>query len=138
MTPAAGISKLGFRRWYERELIDGHVYLVTFLLSLIAVAVCLEQIQWRGPVAQLMFMLTAIIAGGFLCVATLRRYSFLMVRAQSFGAQSNCPHCHIYGVLQVLDAGDVDRQDGVFAVTDNLWIRVRCKKCDHEWKIDNA
>lgn len=139
MTPAEGIRKLGFRRWYERELIDGHIYLVTCLLSLIAVAVCLERVEWRGPIVQLMFLLTAIIAGGALCVAALRRYSFLLVRAQSFGAQSNCPHCDIYGVLQVVEAGNVERQvPGLFTIPDNTWIRVRCKKCAHEWKMNNA
>jgi predicted nucleic-acid-binding Zn-ribbon protein len=139
MTPAEGIRKLGFRRWYERELIDGHIYLVTCLLSLIAVAVCLERIEWRGPMTQFIFMLTTIIAGGALCVSALRRYSFLMVRAQSFGAQSDCPHCNCYGMLQVVDAVDVERQfPGLFVVADNSWIRVRCKKCAHEWKMDNA
>jgi hypothetical protein len=139
MTPADGIRKWGFRRWYERELIDGHIYLVTCLLSLIAVAVCLERIEWRGPVTQLIFMLAAIMGGAALCVNALRRYSFLMVRAQSLGAQSSCPSCSIYGVLQVVDAADVERQAaGLSAVADNSWIRVRCKKCGHEWRMDNA
>ena len=36
MTPADGIRRLGFHRWYERQLIESHVYLVTGLLSRLA------------------------------------------------------------------------------------------------------
>lgn len=139
MTPAQGIHKLGFRRWYERELIEGHVYLITSLFSLIAVAACLEQIDWSGSATKLVFMLSAIIAGSMLGIGALRRYSFLMVRAECLGAQSNCTHCSAYGVLQVLAAGDGDAQSGeLFGRPENPWIRVRCKKCGHEWRMDNA
>ena len=33
MDPTASIRRLGFRRWYERELIKSHGALVTCLLS---------------------------------------------------------------------------------------------------------
>lgn len=139
MTPAQGIDKLGFRRWYTRELIESHVYFVTCFLSLIVVAVCLEQIDWRGPVTQIVFMLSAIVAGGAVCVGTLRRYNFLMVRAECLGAQSSCAHCSAYGVLQVLAAANgAESQGGLFEIPDNQWIRVRCKKCGHEWRMENT
>ena len=138
MTPAEGIAKLGFRRWYERQLIEGHVYFVTCFLSLMAIAASLEQIDWRGPLPQLAFMLAVLVAGAAVCVASLRRYNFLLVRAECLGAQSNCPHCKVYGVLQVLGAGSgEERFGGFFERADNPWIRVRCKKCGHEWRIDN-
>ena len=50
MTPADRIDKLGFRRWYERELIEGHAYLVTGFLSFIVIAVFLEEIDWRAAI----------------------------------------------------------------------------------------
>ena len=137
MTPAEGISKLGFRRWYERELIEGHVYFITCFLSLIVFAVCLEQIQWRGPPAELAFTLCALALGGALCIGALRRYSFLLARAECFGAQSNCGQCSTYGVLRVTGAGVSDTAKSVLAAADNTWIRVQCKKCGHEWRIDN-
>ena len=76
MSPAEGIAKHGFRRWYERELIEGHVYLVTCILSLMLIAACLEQIDWRGPLVQLVFTRPHRV-GGAICtgVASLHFYS---------------------------------------------------------------
>jgi hypothetical protein len=139
MTPAQGITKLGFRRWYERELIEGHVYFVTCFLSMMLIAVCLDHIDWRGPLTQLAFTLAALMLGGALCIGSLRRYNFLLARAECFGAQSSCAQCKAYGVLQVTAAGTAEQSEGrVVAPEDNSWIRVRCKKCGHEWRMDNA
>jgi hypothetical protein len=52
MTSAEGISKHGFRGWYERQLIEGHVYFVTWFLSLILVVACPELIDWRQPLRE--------------------------------------------------------------------------------------
>jgi hypothetical protein len=139
MTPAEGIDKLGFRRWYERQLIEGHGYLVTCLLSMILVAAGLEGIDWRGSWIQIVFMLGVIVAGGGLSLASLRRYNFLLFRAECFGAQSSCARCKTYGVLQVTAAGTREERPGGFAEqSDNPWIRVRCKKCGHEWLMENS
>lgn len=138
MTPAQGIDKLGFRRWYERELIEGHAFLVTGFLSLIVVAVSLEEIDWRGSLGHLVYMIALMAACGAACVAALRRYSFMLSRAERLGAQSSCTHCSTYGVVQVLAASDGARVGhGMFGISDNSWIRVRCKKCGHEWRMDN-
>jgi hypothetical protein len=139
MTPAQGIEKLGFRRWYERQLIEGHVYFVTCFLSMIVIAASLEQIDWRASPGQIMFLLAVLVAGGALCIASLRRYNFLLVRAECLGSQSNCPECRVYGVLKVIGAGEgEERRGGVFTRADNPWIRVRCKKCGHEWRMENS
>ena len=138
MTPAEGISQLGFRRWYERELIEGHVYLVTCFLALILIAVCLEEIDWRGPIGQLTFTLSALTLGAVLCAAGLRRYHFLLARAERLGEQSSCGECGTYGVLKVIGAGVREAAESVEDDAENTWIRVRCKKCGHEWRMDNA
>ncbi|MGZ8155195.1 MAG: hypothetical protein ACXW2I_15495 [Burkholderiales bacterium] len=136
MTPADGIRKLGFRRWYERQLIEGHVYFVTCFLSMILVAACLEQIDWRAVGQE--FALFGYIVGGFtLCLFSLRRYHFLLLRAECFGNQSTCGNCLTYGILQVIDAGIAETDANASDVPrDNSWIRVRCKKCGHEWRMD--
>ena len=137
MTPAEGIAKLGFRRWYERELIEGHVYLVTCVLSLMLIAACLEQLDWSGPLMQFAFTLTALVLGGALCVGALQRYNFLLARAECFGEQSVCRGCKVYGVLSVIDAGAGEPGSSPLTSADNSWVRVRCKRCGHEWRIDN-
>jgi len=136
VTPAEGITKFGFRRWYERQLIEGHVYFVTCFLSMILVAVCLEQIDWRHPWQELL-LLAYVIGGVLLCLLSIRRYNFLLGRAECFGAQSVCGGCATYGVVRVLAASDGRQAPGEEAFEDNAWVRVRCKKCGHEWRIDN-
>ena len=137
MTPAEGIRKLGFRRWYERQLIESHVYFVTCILSMILVAVCAEQIDWRAA-GQDLALFGYLIGGSALAFASLRRYNFLLLRAECFGNQSTCRNCLTYGVVAVLDAGVADAdQERDTASADNSWIRVRCKKCGHEWRMDN-
>lgn len=140
MTPAQGIEKLGFRRWYERQLIEGHVYFVTCFLSMIAIAVSLEQIDLQASAAEIMFLLSVLVAGGAVCVGSLRRYNFILVRAECFGSQSSCAECGVYGVLKVVRAGESEerRGHGLPIRADNPWMRVRCKKCGHEWRIENS
>jgi hypothetical protein len=136
VTPADGIRKFGFRRWYERQLIEGHVYFVTCVLSMIVVAVCLEQIDWRAAGQE--FALVVYIVGGLLLAfSSLRRYNFLLFRAERFGNQSTCQNCRTYGVMSVLDAGVSAAEERSARASDNSWIRVRCKKCGHEWRMDN-
>ena len=94
---------------------------------------CLEQIDWQRPLHELATVIY-IVAGLLLCLFSLRRYQLLLVRAECLGRQSTCTHCSTYGVLQVLDAAAANNADGP---PDNAWIRVRCKKCGHEWRMDN-
>jgi len=46
MEPADSIRRLGFARWYERSLIEGHVWLITVLFCLIAIAACMEELSF--------------------------------------------------------------------------------------------
>jgi hypothetical protein len=138
MTPAEGIGKLGFRRWYERQLIEGHMYFVSCFLAMILLAATLEQIDWRGPLLQLLYMLGVVGAAAAVCFASLRQYSFLLGRAEVFGAQSKCEQCGVYGILRVIGAGFEEPGGLRLKRSDNTWIRVRCKKCGHEWRMDNS
>src|SRR5687768_4620632 len=125
MTSAQGIDKLGFRRWYERQLIEGHVYFVTCFLSLIVFAASLEQFDSRGSLGE-QFWTAAVLAGSaYVCYKSLRWYGFLLARAETLGAQSNCARCEAYGILKVVEAGHGVPEDAVAGGGDNSWIRVR-------------
>jgi predicted nucleic-acid-binding Zn-ribbon protein len=101
------------------------------------IAACLEQIDWRGSLLQFAFTLSALVLGATLCVESLRRYNFLLARAECFGEQSSCGRCTTYGVLKVIGAGVDETRGSVLSAADNTWIRVQCKRCGHEWRIDN-
>src|SRR5262247_3022191 len=101
MTCADGIRKYGFRRWYERQLIEGHLYLVTGFLSLIMVFACFEELSFRAPGFKTFLMLALTIGGAILCTGSLRRYLFVLARTQQLAEQSVCGRCGTYGRLQV-------------------------------------
>ena len=65
MNRAEGIRKLGFRRWYERQLIEGHAYLVTCFLCVIMIAACAEVFSFRAAGWEPLIMLALMMAGGF-------------------------------------------------------------------------
>jgi hypothetical protein len=95
-------------------------------------------IDWQAPFLQFLYMLGVIAGSGALCITSLRRYNFLLGRAECLGAQSSCERCETYGILLVVGSGVGRARAGLFEVTDDNWIRVRCKKCGHEWRMDNT
>ena len=42
MEPADSIRRVGFSRWYERRLIEGHAWFVSGFVCMIAIAACME------------------------------------------------------------------------------------------------
>ena len=133
-----GIRKLGFRRWYERRLIEAHAYLVTGFLALILAVAFLEL---RGETAaggeRMTYLLGAVasLAGGF--VAWLR-YHRMLALVEWAGERATCPACGEYGRLRLLaahphaPAGD---RDSDLAAEIPL-LHVACRACDNEWDID--
>ncbi len=130
MSVADGIRKLGFHRWYERQLIEAHAYLVTAFLSTIMAAVCLDQFRWREAGVKPLLMLGLMIAGVILCFKTVRAYFRMLFRAESYAQQSVCTQCKAYGALHVV-SNSVQPPDGG-------WFRVRCRKCGNEWIMEDG
>lgn len=131
MDLAEGIRKLGFRRWYERQLIESHVYFVTAFLSMILVVACIEEFNLRAPGWTPVLMLALIMGGTVLCLWSLGRYKFMLDRAEYAAERSTCGKCAVYGALEVHSAGHAG--SGARAAP---WLKVRCRKCGHEWVID--
>ena len=112
------IARLGFRKWYERRLIEAHAWLVTALLCGIVIALAVELLAersglpWLGT-AGLVFVAGLIVWHG------LRRFLQLLNEAERYAAQSTCDACSRYGIFTVIER----------------WPRmsVRCRKCGHEW-----
>ena len=115
------------------------MYLVTCVLSLMLIAACSGTARLeRGRCCSLHLHACRTRSGRRLCIGALQRYNFLLARAECFGEQSTCEHCRTYGVLRVLGAGKADGGGSLVAAPDNSWIRVQCKRCRHEWRIDNS
>lgn len=130
MDLAEGIRKIGFRRWYERQLIESHLYFVTGFLSMIMVAACVEEFNIRAPGWQPFLMLGLIAGGAALCFWSLARYRGTLDRAEHAAERSTCSQCVVYSGLEVLQSS------GEWQADNAPWLRVRCRKCGYEWTIE--
>ena len=120
---AEGIRKVGFRKWYERELLSGHAHMFLALLCTIALMASLELFQ-GGTLAEKLVDVGMFLVSGAIGLWALRRYLYLLMHAEAVADQANCPSCTEYGRLAVVEE---DRRNGQ--------LRVRCRKCSHEWTL---
>jgi hypothetical protein len=134
MELSEGIRKIGFRRWYERQLIESHLYFVSSLLCLVAVLATLEDLSLRTPSWETFLRLAVIAGGSVACLWTLHRYLLMLGFAQHAAGRSVCEKCAVYGAFEL---NGVTRhhayKDGVEEIAES--VDVRCRKCGHQWTI---
>ena len=138
MDPTASIRRLGFRRWYERELIKSHAALVTCFLSGLLCAALIEpiakaRVSWAG-FWMVMVIFVAIVVG---CLSW-HTYITMLQRAERYGERSSCPKCLAYGRFTILDSG-VDTHpspaDEAVAPLQSAWLKVQCRQCETSWRM---
>lgn len=135
MNVADDIRRLGFRRWYERQLVEGFSYMVTAFLALIALLAGFESLeQLRGTPAFYVAIFVAAAAAGMLAIVGFRRFGVLLSRAEQFANDAECPQCKSWGQFDILAMEAVAEDDPVESGRPH-WLRVRCRKCDHTWRL---
>jgi hypothetical protein len=137
MELSEGIRRIGFRRWYERQLIEGHLYLISGVLCLITVAASVEDLNFRTAAWETLLRLAAALGGVAICLWTFRRYLQMLGAAEYAAERSVCEKCATYRGLEVSSVsargGWKHREDGEGVVTP---VTVRCRRCGHEWTIE--
>lgn len=137
MDPTSSIRRLGFRRWYERELIKSHAALVTCLLCGITLAALMESLLGTTGWT-LVSMLGVAFAAGAIGWISWRSYITILQRAELYGERSNCPKCNAYGHFKVVATGldeDPGRAAQAVAPLEAAWLRVECRKCGTGWRL---
>lgn len=125
MRLADGIRKLGFRKWYERELLQSHGHMALTLLCTIGIMGALEASSGsRSQGDRISDMLTMLLCAGA-GLWSLRRYLYLLAHAEAIANQADCPQCGTYARLRLVG-------------TDGSRVRVGCRQCSHEWLIDDS
>lgn len=119
--PARSIGRLGFRRWYERRLIEGHAWLISCFLCALGIAASLEGISFKR--AESIPLILFVFIGGLVCWYALQRYRAIMDEAERLGGRSTCTSCRAYATFNVL--------------ADTPKMSVRCRKCGNEWALDD-
>jgi membrane protein implicated in regulation of membrane protease activity len=127
MKIADGIRKYGFSAWHERMLLIGHGWLVVSIVSAVFAFGALEALLQGGE--WLALVSDALVAAvlGMVAILSLHRFLHHLARAQKIGSQATCPKCQTFGQLQVVTEDRAHR-----------WVRVCCRKCGHEWVIDDG
>ena len=122
MEPAEGIARLGFRKWYERRLVEGHLWLVTCVLSMLLVAALVEMLQFHGSIAALLANGTIVFAAGATALVAWKRYRAVMDVAERLAEHSTCPGCGTYARFRLVGGA----------------MQVRCRRCAREWRLDGG
>jgi len=118
MEPADSIRRLGFARWYERRLIEAHAWFVSGFFCMIAIAACMEELNYRGSAARLLFYVTLVVAAAAIGIYGLRRYQQILTEAEHLGEHATCSACGAYARFRLISPS-----------------QVRCRKCDNEWRL---
>jgi hypothetical protein len=118
MEPADSIRRLGFARWYERRLIEGHAWFVSGFVCMIAIAACVEELSFRGSLARLLCYALVAAASAAIGVYGFIRYQSILVEAEQLGEHATCGACGAYARFRLISHADV-----------------RCRKCSHEWRL---
>lgn len=124
------IQRQGFRKWYERQLLTGHAHLVLVVLCALGVAGAVELFS-RQPDSGRLQMGVSVLASAAIGIWALRRYLFLLMRAELIANQAVCSACQTYGrwVVESQTAADEGSEQPA-------QMRVRCRKCEARWAIE--
>ena len=87
---AAAIRKYGFRRWYSRQLVEGHAHLITGFLALIMMAIAVEEIEFRHTFAGWLSLGAVAAVGGGLCLVAWRQFNRVLFRAEHLAERATC------------------------------------------------
>ena len=120
---AEGIRRVGFRKWYERELLSSHAHMLLAFLSVIALMASMEAFH-GATTNQKLVNVCLVVVSAAVGLWALRRYLYLLMHAEAVANQANCPSCTAYGRLTLIEE---NRQSGNALVC--------CKKCSHQWTI---
>ena len=124
---ADGIRRLGFRKWYERELLSSHAHMTLAILAAVAMLASFEAFQ-GGSLADKLMDVVFVVVSGAIALWALRRYIFLLMHAEEVANQANCTNCKAYGQLRLQDDPGHHRPG---------MVPVCCKRCGFRWTLQD-
>lgn len=117
---------MGFRKWYERELLKSHAHLTLTFLCAVGVFAALEAAMNFRTLQDQLIDAAAILVSAAIGIWALRRYLYLLMHAEHVANQADCPQCGTYARFKLVDG--IPLPDGV---------TVRCRDCAHSWSISD-
>jgi predicted Zn finger-like uncharacterized protein len=121
-----GLRKHSFRKWYERELFSSHAHMLLLFLCTIGLLAAFEVYSKSASKIDQVIDVLAVILFTVVGVWSLRRYLYLLMHAEQVANQAVCKQCDTYGRFSLVEEDRPGSQ-----------VKVRCKKCQHEWPISH-
>ena len=126
---ADGIQRVGFRKWYERELLSSHAHMALALISAVAMMLSFE--AFRGASTGEKLMNTAfVLVSAAIALWAMRRYLYLLMHAEEMANQANCAQCQAYGLLKLQEVDDR-------RLEAQRLVPVCCKRCGFRWNLQD-
>lgn len=125
MGEAQKIRRLGFRKWYERELLSSHANLVLLLLATLGLLASAELFTTGLPLRDQLEVLLTAVCSAAIGLFALRRYLYLLNHAEYVADQAVCRACGTYARWDLLE----EQAAGARLV-------VRCRHCTNQWAIE--
>jgi predicted Zn finger-like uncharacterized protein len=122
---AEGVRRIGFRKWYERELLSSHAHMILCVLATIGLLGSFEAMRGANRDEIYLNVLFVFACAG-IGVWALRRYLKLLSHAEIVANQASCGSCGEYGRFTVVNS------DLRLGATE-----VACKRCAHHWTISS-
>lgn len=126
MNAVQSIRRHGFRKWYERQLLQGHACLVMLLLAALALMGSFEVFGMHLPLPSRLAIVACAVASAGIGLWALRRYLYLLQHAEFVADQAVCPQCDTYARWS-LEEGELP-PDGPLPVV--------CRCCGNRWRIE--
>ena len=121
-----GMRRLGFRKWYERELLHSHAHLTLAFLCAVGLFAAFEALMQFTSWTDRVIDVLAIVASGAIGARSMRRYLVLLMHAENVAHQADCPHCGVYARFTLVEGAAA--RSGV---------TVCCRECTHRWSISD-
>lgn len=129
-TLADGIRRVGFRKWYERELLSSHAHMALALISAVAMMASFEAYR-DASTGEKLLNTAFVLVSAAIALWSMRRYLYLLMHAEEMANQANCPQCEAYGLLTLQDPQD--RRESVQRL-----VPVCCKRCGFRWNLEDG
>ncbi len=118
MEPADSIGGLGFARWYERRLIEGHAWFVSGFLCMIAIAACMEELNFRSSLPRLLGCASLVGAALAIGIYAIQRYGQILSEAEHIGEHATCGNCGPYARFRLVPPA-----------------QAHCRRCGNDWQL---
>ena len=127
------LGRLGFRRWYERQLIEAHIWFAACFTAMVVCVAAFELLLDRHSAGETLLDACLVAACAFGCWFAWRRYAAKMAIAEAIGAQANCPRCRHHGFR--LGLSNPDRMNPSAMGRNASSLVAVCPKCASQWLV---